>query len=68
MNADRNRLPSLVGQDVEQPPERISDIEAFNAPRLLRRTICGLVASVLHPFEHRIKVVDLDREVGHGSS
>ena len=56
-----------MGQHVDQPAERIAQEEAPDTPGLVYRTICDRMTSDTRPIEHRVEIVDLDREIGTGA-
>src|SRR5215831_415422 len=56
---------SAVFQNVDQAPERITDVEACHAPWLSHRTVFDFEPCRLHPPLDVRQVVDLYGEVGY---
>src|SRR5262249_59633368 len=59
---------SAVFQDVDQAPERITDVEGSHAPWLSHRTVFDFEPCRLHPPVDVRQVVDLYGEVGYRCS
>ncbi len=58
-------LRSIVRDDVHEPAEWVTHVEAPNAPWLGRRSVLDHKARFRHLPENLVKIVDLDREVWH---
>jgi hypothetical protein len=57
-----------VSQDVDKASERVADIEASDAPRLVRRTILDFQPGFLGALLDFFEVVDFDREIRNSRS
>ncbi|KAG0751818.1 hypothetical protein G6F24_014009 [Rhizopus arrhizus] len=54
-----------MGEDVQQPSERIAHEEAAHAPGFIGRAVLQRDAGRAHALQHVLQIVHLDRQVRH---